>query len=129
MKKIAASLFFAGLVSAAVAQTNAPATRALSLQDCIAEALKHNFDVRVERYEPVKSQLTLDAAYAGYDPTLSITGTHSHNNSASVFGTNSVSFPTPTLSIPAWAACCRRAQLIPWAGMPRKITHRAGTAS
>jgi HAE1 family hydrophobic/amphiphilic exporter-1 len=91
MKKIAASLFFAGLVSAAVAQTNAPATRALSLQDCIAEALKHNFDVRVERYEPVKSQLTLDAAYAGYDPTLSITGTHSHNNSASVFGTNFVS--------------------------------------
>jgi hypothetical protein len=28
-------------------------------QDCIAEAIKHNFDVRVERYEPLKSQLAL----------------------------------------------------------------------
>jgi len=61
--------FLAGLVAAAVAQTNAPATRALSLQDCLAEALQHNFDVRVERFEPVKSQISLSAAYAGYDPT------------------------------------------------------------
>jgi outer membrane protein len=88
MKKIGASLLLAGLVSAAVAQTNAPATRALSLQDCLAEALKHNFDVRVERYAPAIAQLSLDAAYAGYDPTLSITGTHSHNNPGGAFGTN-----------------------------------------
>lgn len=70
----------AGLVSAAVAQTNAPATLAMSLQDCIAAALQHNFDVRVERYEPLKSQLSLDAAYAGYDPTLSLSGKHSYNH-------------------------------------------------
>jgi outer membrane protein TolC len=80
MKKIGVSLFVAGLVSAAVAQTNAPAVRALSLQDCLAEALKHNFDVRVERYEPEKSLFNLHAAYAGYDPTLSISGTHHHND-------------------------------------------------
>ena len=80
MKKIAASLFFAGLVSVGIAQTNAPATRALSLQDCITEALKHNFDVRVERYEPEISLLNLNAAYAGYDPTLSISGSHNHSD-------------------------------------------------
>jgi len=80
MKKIGASLFFAVLVSAAVAQTNAPVTRALSLQDCLAEALKHNFDVRVERYEPEKSLFNLHAAYAGYDPTLSLSGSHNHSD-------------------------------------------------
>src|ERR1017187_9536653 len=85
MKKIAASLFFAGLVSAAVAQTNAPAARSLSLQDCIAEALKHNFDVRVERYEPEKSQLSIELAYAGYDPTFSISGMHNYNMSGGQF--------------------------------------------
>ena len=70
----------AGLVSAAVAQTHAPAGRALSLQDCIAAALQHNFDVRVERLEPVKSQIGLQAAYSGYDPTFNISGTHHFNN-------------------------------------------------
>jgi outer membrane protein TolC len=83
MKKFGASLFLAGLVAAAVAQTNAPATRVLSLQDCLAEALKHNFDVRVERFEPVKSQISLSAAYAGYDPTLNISGSHTYNVSPS----------------------------------------------
>ena len=85
MKKIGACLLFAGLVSAAVAQTNAPAVRALSLQNCIAEALQHNFDVRIERYEPVKAQLSLEAAYAGYDPTLNISGQHNHNESGGQF--------------------------------------------
>jgi outer membrane protein TolC len=91
MKKIAASLVLAVLGSAVVAQTNAPATRALSLQDCLTEALKHNFDVQVERYEPEKSLLNLHAAYAGYDPVFSLSGTHTHNESGGVFVTNGVS--------------------------------------
>jgi outer membrane protein len=85
MKIIGASLCFAGLVSAAIAQTNAPATRALSLQDCLAEALKHNFDVRVERYEPEKSLFNLHAAYAGYDPTFNISGAHNFNETGGQF--------------------------------------------
>jgi outer membrane protein len=79
MKKIGACLMSAALVSAAVAQTNAPAVRALSLQDCIAQALQHNFDVRSERFEPVKAQLGLEAAYAGYDPVFNLSGTHKHD--------------------------------------------------
>jgi outer membrane protein TolC len=79
MKKIAASLIFTAVVSAAIAQTNLPAMRELSLPDCIAAALQHNFDVRIERYEPQKSQYGLSAAYAGYDPLLSLSGSHSHS--------------------------------------------------
>lgn len=86
MNKIGASMFFA-FVSAAVAQSNAgaPTARALSLQECIAEALMHNFDVRVERYEPLKSQLSLDAAYAGYDPTFNVSGQHNFNETGGAF--------------------------------------------
>jgi len=90
MNKIGASLLLAGLVSAAAAQTNTPATRVLSLQDCITEALQHNFDVRVERYEPEKSLLDLHAAYAGYDPVLSLSGTHTHNDAGGFARTNGV---------------------------------------
>ena len=80
MKNIGASLLLVASLAAASAQTNVPAARALSLSDCIAEALRHNFDVQVERYEPQKSQLNLYAAYAGYDPVFSLSGTHNHND-------------------------------------------------
>jgi len=89
MKKIGASLILAVALTAAFAQTNPPAGRPMSLQDCFAAALKNNFDVRIERYEPLKSQLDLHAAYAGYDPTFSLSGTHSHNEAGGIF-TNGV---------------------------------------
>ena len=82
MKRISAILFFAATIAAATAQTNAVQTnavRSLTLDDCIAEALKHNFDVQVERYAPEISLYDLRGAYAGYDPTLSVSGTHSFN--------------------------------------------------
>jgi len=101
MKKIGASILLAGFVSAACAQTNAPgavaptnapAGRTLSLQDCIAEALQHNFDVRVERYQPLISRMGLEEAYAGYDPMFSLSGSHSHNDSPGPSGTNGISY-------------------------------------
>jgi len=90
MKIIRASLMLAASLAAASAQTNAPAVRALSLADCLTEALKHNLDVQIERYEPQKSLLNLHAAYAGYDPVFSLSGTHTHNESGGVFVTNGV---------------------------------------
>ncbi|HTH49099.1 MAG TPA: TolC family protein [Candidatus Limnocylindria bacterium] len=45
----------------------------VSLEDCVALALKHNFDIRVQRYEPQLSRLTLDSSYAPYVPALSST--------------------------------------------------------
>jgi outer membrane protein TolC len=85
MKKIGAILFLAGLGPAALAQTNAPTVRSLSLQDCLIQALQHNFDVQVERFEPLKAQLGLDYAYAGYDPTLNASGAHNFDEAGSQF--------------------------------------------
>jgi outer membrane protein len=58
--------------------TNAP-QQAMSLQDCFQEALTHNFDVQIERYNPKISLYALNAAYAGYDPLLNFSATHQHD--------------------------------------------------
>ena len=58
--------------------TNANA-HAMSLQDCIQEALQHNLDVQIQRYNPQISLYNLRAAYSGYDPTFSVSGTHNYS--------------------------------------------------
>ncbi|HZI33499.1 MAG TPA: TolC family protein [Candidatus Binatia bacterium] len=94
MKKIGASLFFAAALSAGFAQTNQAASRSMTLQDCFAAALKNNFDVRIERYNPAISQFNLSAAYGGYDPTFSFQGTHGYNKSGGYFNGNQLILPT-----------------------------------
>lgn len=79
MKKITALFCLAILLPPALAQTNAPAGRPMSLADCFAAALSNNFDVRIERYNPAISQFNLSAAYGGYDPAFSFSGQHAHN--------------------------------------------------
>lgn len=81
MNKIACCLVLAAVTTAAIsvsAQTNSP-TRTLSLDDCIAQALKQNFDVQVERYDPQASLYNLYATYGGYDPVLTLSGQHNYN--------------------------------------------------
>ena len=77
-------LIFAALRGAA--QTNLDLTtgqpRPLSLQDCFAEAIKHNLDIQVERYTPKLSLYDLSSAYAGYDPVFNIAGQHNYNENA-----------------------------------------------
>ena len=116
MKKISACLVFSGLVSAVLAQTNVPlisgsydiefppvilpasaqtnqpTVRPVSLQDCIEDAIKRNFDVRVERYAPLEARYALAAAYAGYDPIWNAAGAHNFNESGGIFQ-NGVVFP------------------------------------
>ena len=79
------------VVSTTVAQTstNAPAGRSMSLADCIQAALAHNFDVQVQRFNPQISLYNLNAAYSGYDPTFSASGSHSYNVSPSGYSPNS----------------------------------------
>jgi HAE1 family hydrophobic/amphiphilic exporter-1 len=90
MKKIAACLFLAAGLTGLFAQTNSPAVRPLSLTDCFAEALKHNLDVQVQRYEPQISLYDLRAAYGGYDPVLNLSGQYDYNRSGGFFPTNPV---------------------------------------
>jgi outer membrane protein TolC len=57
------------------------ATRAMSLEDCLQEALQHNLDVQIERTKPEIQLYTLRGAYSDYDPLLNISGQHSYNDS------------------------------------------------
>jgi outer membrane protein len=81
MKIFSVVSFFFAAVFAAAAQTNtdAGAMRAMSLQDCIQEALTHNLDVQIQRINPQISLYDLNADYGGYDPTLNISGQHNHD--------------------------------------------------
>ena len=80
MKSILAVVFLAAALPAAFAQTNPAAVREMSLTDCLAEALRHNYDVQVERYQPELSLYNLRLAYAGYDPAFTLGGTHDHDH-------------------------------------------------
>src|SRR5271170_4701713 len=81
MKKASVVSFFFSVAFAVFAQTNADvaAPRAMSLADCIQEAIAHNFDVQVARYNPQISLYDLNADYGGYDPLFSISGQHNGN--------------------------------------------------
>ncbi|HTV76388.1 MAG TPA: TolC family protein, partial [Candidatus Baltobacteraceae bacterium] len=89
MKNFSIATVFLSAVFAAGAQTNMDtdmgAARTMSLQDCIQQALQHNLDVQIERYNPQISLYDLDAAYGGYDPTFSASGQHNYDVSGSVY--------------------------------------------
>jgi len=77
--------------------TNA-VTRAMSLQDCLQEALQHNLDVQIQRYNPQISLYDLRADYGGYDPTLSLQGQHRYGVSPSSFNPSQTNQTPPTIS-------------------------------
>ena len=76
------------------AGTNAPAGRAMTMADCIQAALAHNFDVQVQRINPQISLYNLDAAYSGYDPVFTASGTHTYQVSPPAYNPYSTN-PTP----------------------------------
>jgi len=98
MKSLGIVSFFFSAIFTIAAQTNSAsvattlantAARAMSLQDCIQEALAHNLDVQIQRYNPQVDLYNLRGAYSGYDLTWNISGEHSFNSTASEFvGTN-----------------------------------------
>ena len=63
------------------AVTSAPE---LTLEQCIARALQKNFDLEIGRYNPQIAKDEITVAGAGYEPTLSVTGSHGR----SVLGAN-----------------------------------------
>lgn len=76
----------------AAPDTNAPAGRLMSLQDCIQQALGHNFDVQIQRINPQISLYNLNAAYAGYDVSFNASGQHSYSDSGGSFQ-NGIVYP------------------------------------
>lgn len=79
---------------AAIGQTNSPANvRELSLQDCIELTLKHNLDLKIDRYNPEIQLYTLNASYAGYDPTFNLSGQHDHTESGFVLVSGGLIIP------------------------------------
>jgi HAE1 family hydrophobic/amphiphilic exporter-1 len=93
MKKIIATCLLAAVLGAVHAQTNQP-DRTLSLQDCIGEALRHNFDVQVARYAPQIDLYNLYGVYGGYDPTFSLAGQHEYSVSPGSLTDNQLEYPS-----------------------------------
>src|SRR5664279_4299820 len=85
MRLLGMSLMLAGLSVAALAQTNAPGIRKVSLDDCIQSALEKNLDVRIARYNPPQALADLQAAYAGWNPTFNLGGAHNYQKSGGSF--------------------------------------------
>lgn len=85
MKKTSVVVMLSAIALVAKAQstTNLPAptvtVREMSLKDCIELSLAHNFDVQIQRYDPVIELAALNAAHGGFDPTLTISGDHQHS--------------------------------------------------
>src|SRR5437660_2364616 len=60
------------------AETNT-VPRALSLSECVRLALEHNLDVKIARFEPEIARHNVSLAYAAYEPTFEIAGTHNYS--------------------------------------------------
>ena len=71
----------AAALAVSAADTSAP--RSVSLQECVEMALKKNLELRIERVNPQFALFNLAAARAGYEPSLSLSGQHDHNESGS----------------------------------------------
>jgi outer membrane protein TolC len=56
-----------------------PRKRSMSLVDCVQEALQHNLEIQIERYNPEISLYNLNGSYAGWDPTFNISGQHQYS--------------------------------------------------
>ena len=76
MKKLSLILMASLAAGLASGQTEAAKTRAMSLTDCVQEALQRNLELQIERITPQISALTLHGAYGGYDPSFSLSGQH-----------------------------------------------------
>ena len=95
---------FSGLAAlafavSASAQTNAPATRIITLAECIALALDKNLDIQIRRLQPSIDLYNLDSARGYYDLAFNLNATHRFNSSpgspdpnSALFGKSSDSF-------------------------------------
>jgi outer membrane protein TolC len=65
-----AALACCGLGTAGDVPDSPPIVRHMSIDDCVREALLHNRDLQIERFNPRIAYLALDAAQGIYDPVF-----------------------------------------------------------
>ena len=107
MKCSGVAFFFVLLVVTAAAQTNptlvatnvVPNGRLMSLQNCIQQALQHNLDVQIQRYNPEIALYNLRASYGGYDPLLSLSATHTYTSQQATVLPNGIVAPSGTFKV------------------------------
>jgi outer membrane protein TolC len=112
MKPLGVLLLFLFTALAVVAQTSPSleATntvvggRRMSLQDCIAEALKHNLDIQIQRYNPQIDLFDLRSAYGGYDLTYNFTGEHQFNDQPGSVENNGLQLPSTTSKVDSYSS-------------------------
>jgi outer membrane protein TolC len=81
MKTQCFALLTAAMGFVMAARAGSPEVRSLSLQDCIQQALEHNLDLRIERYNPQLALFNLQGTYGAYDPVFSFSGQHDSDKS------------------------------------------------
>lgn len=60
-------------------------TRALTLDECIRQALEHNLTIQIERMTPIRFQYSLSGSYGYYDPTFTVEARQDEVSSAERF--------------------------------------------
>ena len=86
MKRIVLPLLPFTLAFAVSAQTNSvvlateTGVRPLKLGEAIEQALRHNFDVQIERYNPWLRTYDFRIARGGYDPLFAAGGEHGYSH-------------------------------------------------
>ncbi len=86
--------------------------QSLSLQDCIKIALENNLDVQIRQLDPEVAGFTLSGSYAGYDPTLSLSGQHSYELSPGGLDAQGRSFSGTESEIDSFSGAI--SGLLPW---------------
>ncbi len=95
MRLLTILLTLAGAAVTALAQPKATEVRKISLDQCIQDALKRNYDLQIARYNPPMALADLHAAYAGWDPNFSVSGAHNFSLSGGGFNATTVTNLTP----------------------------------
>jgi outer membrane protein TolC len=112
MRALNIGLALCGAVWLAHAENGTNKVRAMSLQDCIQQALEHNLELRIERYNPELALYGLKAGYGAYDPVFAAAGQHDHEKLGSTLF--QATFTRPGQEIDTDSLNSSVSGLLPW---------------
>ncbi len=82
LRRLFVAIVVAGFAALLSAQVTAQSP--LSLDECIARAIKRNLDLEIQRFNPQIAQKGIDVARDAYEPELSLTSSHGVARTAAV---------------------------------------------